>query len=85
MTTPSPDRRHVDAAREVALQFRALTGIGDDPHPVAAWTDTIADLIAALHHLADIEIGEQGFDGCLDRAAFNYAYALRPDEGDEAR
>ena len=84
MTTPSHDRRHVDAAREVALQFRSLTGIGDDPHPSAAWTDTIAELLAALHHLADAEIGAQGFDGCLERAAFDYAYALRPDEDVEA-
>jgi hypothetical protein len=85
MSSPTPDRRNIDAAREVTLQFRALTGIGDDPDPVAAWTDTLAELIAALHHLADQEIGEYGFDGCLDRAAFNYAYALRPDEEDEAQ
>ena len=84
MATPGPDRRHVDEAREVALQFRALTGIGDDPNPSAAWTDTIAELIAALHHLADIEIGEGGFDTCLDRAAFDYGYALRPNEDAEA-
>ena len=84
MATPSPDRRHVDAAREVAFQFRALTRIGDDPNPVAAWTDTIAELVAALHHLADIEIGEDGFDTCLDRAAFDYAYSLRPDTDGEA-
>lgn len=85
MTAPTPDRRHIEAAREVALRFRDLTGIGDDPNPVAAWTDTLAELIAALHYIADQEIGEYGFDICLDRAAFNYAYALRPDEGDEAR
>jgi len=84
MATPSPDRRHVDAAREVALHFRSLTGIGDDTNPVAAWTDTIAELIAALHHIADVEIGEQGFDGCLECAAFDYAYALRPDTDGEA-
>jgi hypothetical protein len=84
MATPGPDRRHVDAARAVALRFRALTGIGDDPNPSAAWTDTLAELIAALHHLADIEIGQSGFDVCLDRASFNYAYALRPDEDAEA-
>lgn len=80
----SPDHWHIDAAREVALQFRQLTGIGDDPNPVAAWIDTLADLIAALHHLADVEIGITGFDECLERAAFDYAYALRPDdeEGD---
>jgi hypothetical protein len=82
MTLPTPDRRHLDAARTVALQFRQLTGIGDDPNPVAAWTDTLADLIAALHHLADSEIGEEGFEVCLDRAAFNYAYTLRPDDGE---
>jgi len=81
---PTPDRRHIDAAREVALQFRALTGIGDDPSPVAAWTDTLAELIAALHHLADFEIGEQGFEVCLDRATINYAYALRPEVDGEA-
>ena len=85
MTTPTPDRLHIEAAREVALRFRDLTGIGDDPNPVAAWTDTLAELIAALHHLADQEIGDYGFDNCLDHAAFNYAYALRPDEGDGAR
>lgn len=84
MSSPTPDRRHVDAAREVALQFRALTGIGDDPNPVAAWTDTLAELIAALHHLADQEIGEYGFDACLDRAAFDYTYALRPEADGEA-
>lgn len=84
MATPSPDRRKIDAARDVALQFRSLTGIGDDPNPSAAWTDTIAELIAALHHLADVEIGGHGFDACLDRAAFYYAYALRPDEDGEA-
>lgn len=84
MATPSPDRRNVDAAREVALRFRALTGIGDDPNPSAAWTDTIAALIAALHHLADIEVGEHGFDVCLGRAAFDYTYALRPDADGEA-
>ncbi len=84
MAAPGPDRRHLDAARAVGLQFRALTGIGDDPNPVAAWTDTIAELIAALHHLADIEIGEHGFGVCLDRAAFNYTYALRPGADGEA-
>ncbi len=84
MTSPNPYRKHIAAARTVALQFRALTGIGDDPNPVAAWTDTIADLVAALHHLADVEIGEYGFDTCLDRAAFNYAYALRPGAESEA-
>ena len=84
MSLPTPDRRHIDAAREVTLQFRALAGIGDDPHPVAAWTDTIAELIAALHHLADEEIGEDGFDVCLDRAAFDYAYGVRPEADDEA-
>lgn len=84
MSSPTPDRRNIDAAREVVLRFRALTGIGDDPNPVTAWTETLAELIAALHHLADIEIGEYGFDICLDRAAFNYAYALRPDADGEA-
>lgn len=84
MATSRPDRRNIDAAREVALQFRALTGVGDDPDPSAAWTDTIADLVTALHHLADLEIGQGGFDACLDRAAFYYAYALRPDEDGEA-
>ena len=81
----APDRRHIEAAREVVLLFRDLTGIGDDPNPAAAWTETLAELIAALHHLADQEIGDYGFDNCLDHAAFNYAYALRPDEGDGAR
>ncbi len=84
MTTPGSHRRHLEATREVALQFRALTGIGDDPNPSAAWTDTIAELIAALHHLADVEIGQSGFDTCLERAAFDYGYALRPDEDGEA-
>ena len=81
MSSPTPERRNIDAAREVVLRFRALTGIGDDPNPVAAWTDTLAELIAALHQLADQEIGEYGFDVCLDRAAFNYAYALGHDDG----
>ncbi len=84
MAAPGPDRRHLDAAREVALRFRSLTGIGDDPNSSAAWTDTIAELIAALHHLADIEIGQSGFDVCLGRAAFDYTYALRADEDGEA-
>lgn len=84
MAAPGPDRRNVDAAREVALRFRALTGIGDDPNPSAAWTDTIAELIAALHHLADIEVGQSGFDTCLDRAAFDYTYARKPDQDGEA-
>ena len=82
---PTPDRRHIEAARKVALQFRALTGIGDDPDAVAAWTDTIAELIAALHQLADIEIGDYGFDVCLDRAAFDYRYALRLDDEEADR
>ncbi|MCZ2109621.1 MAG: hypothetical protein LC118_08650 [Dehalococcoidia bacterium] len=84
MPSPTPDRRHIAAAREVALRFRELTGIGDDPNPVAAWTDTLADLIASLHHLADVEIGSDGFETVLERAAFNYLYALRPadEEGD---
>ncbi len=84
MATPGPDRRHVDAARAVALRFRALTGIGDDPNPSAAWTDTIAELMTALHHLADVEVGDDGFDTCLGRAAFNYTYALRSDADGEA-
>lgn len=85
MNPPTPDRRHIAAAREVALRFRELTGIGDDPNSVAAWTDTLADLIAALHHLADVEIGSDAFDTVLERAAFNYAYALRPDDEDSDR
>lgn len=84
MSSPSPDRRNLDAAREVALRFRALTGVGDDPNPVAAWADAVAELLAALHHLADAEIGEEGFEGCLERAAYDYAYALRPDADREA-
>ncbi len=84
MAAPGPDRRHVDAAREVALRFRSRTGIGDDPNPSAAWTDTIAELMTALHHLADVEIGEGGFDVCLGHAAYNYTYALRPDADGEA-
>lgn len=79
MTSQPRDHRNIDAARAAALRFRELTGIGDDPNPVTAWTDTLADLIAALHHLADDEISQHGFDECLERAAFNYAYALRPD------
>ena len=51
MTAPTPDRRHIEAAREVALQFRALTGIGDDPNSVAAWTDTIAELIGSIRSI----------------------------------
>lgn len=84
MNSPTPDRRNLAAAREVALRFRALTGVSDDPDPVAAWTDTLADLVASLHHLSDVELGRDGFDTVLERAAFNYTYALRPDdeEGD---
>lgn len=85
MTSPAPDHRHIDAARAAALRYRELTGIGDAPNPVAAWTDTLADLIASLHHLADIELGPAGFDECLERGAFNYAYALRPDDEDDDR
>lgn len=84
MAAPSPDRRNIDAAREVALRFRALTGIGDAPNPVVAWTDTIAELLAALHHLANIEIGEQGFDRCLHRAAVDHAYDLRAEADGQA-
>ena len=85
MTSQSSDHRHIDAARAAALRFRELTGIGDDPNPGAAWMDTLADLIAALRHLADIELGSAGFDECLERAAFNYAYALCPDHEDDDR
>ncbi|NJD66854.1 MAG: hypothetical protein FIB00_16720 [Chloroflexi bacterium] len=85
MISPSPDHRHIDAARQVAMQFRELTGIGGDPDQVAAWIDTLADLIAALHHLADVEIGSDAFDTVLEHAAFNYAYALRPDDEDGDR
>ena len=85
MTSPTSGRRYIAAAREVALRFRELTDIGDDPNPVAAWTDTLADLIASLHHLADVEIGKPGFDERLERAAFNYAYALRADDEEDDR
>lgn len=85
MALPIRDPRHIAAAREVVLYFRTLTGVGDDPRPRAALTDTLAELIAALHHLADVELGEHGFDRCLERAAFNYAYALRRDDGGDGR
>jgi hypothetical protein len=85
VASPIRDPRHVAAAREVVLYFRALTGVGDDPGPSAALTDTLAELIAALHHLADVELGDGGFDRCLERAAFNYAFALRHGEGGDGR
>jgi len=83
MSSPDPDRRNIDAAREAALLFREVTALGDDPRPDLAWTETLADLLAALHHLADQEIGPDGFAVCLHRAEFNYAYEARRDaDGD---
>ena len=80
MGSPTPDRRNIDAAREAALLFREVTGLGDDPRPEVAWAETLADLIAALHHLADQEIGTNGFAVCLSRAEFNYAYEAPQEE-----
>ena len=80
---PTPDRRNIDAAREAALRFRELTALGDDPRPRVAWIETLSDLLAALHHLADIEVGPDAFTECLRQADFNYAYqAADGDEGD---
>lgn len=76
------DRRNIDAAREAALRFREITALGDDPRPTLAWTETLSDLLAALHHFADHEIGPDAFAECLRRAEFNYAYeALDDDDG----
>ncbi len=83
MSSPNPGRRNIDAAREAALLFREVTALGDDPRPEMAWTETLSDLLAALHHLADQEIGPDGFAVCLQRAEFNYAYeAPRDADGD---
>ena len=80
MSALDPDRRNIDAAREAAQIFRELTGLGDDPRPEVAWADTLADLLAALHHFADQAIGPGGFETCLGRAEFNYAYQEPPEE-----
>ena len=69
---PTPDRRNIVAAREAALRFRELTALGDDPRPRVAWIETLSDLLAALHHLADIEVGPDAFTECLRQADFNY-------------
>lgn len=84
MGSPDPDRRNIDAAREAALLFREVTALGDDPRPEMAWTETLSDLLAALHHLADQEIGPEGFAVCLQRAEFNYAYEAPRDEAGDA-
>ena len=83
MRFPTPDRRNIDAARDAALLFREVTGLGDDPRPEVAWAETLADLLAALHHLADQEIGPNGFEVCLSRAEFNYAYEDPQDEDED--
>ena len=83
MSSPTPDHRNIDAAREAALLFREVTGLGDDPRPEVAWAETLADLLAALHHLADQEIGPGGFEVCLSRAEFNYAYEDPQDEDED--
>ena len=52
------------------------------PRPRAAWIETFSELLAALHHLADIEIGPDAFAECLRRAEFNYSYETpNHDEG----
>lgn len=77
-------RRNIDAAREAALRFRELTALGDDPRPRVAWIETLSELLAALHHLADHEIGLDAFAECLRQADFNYAYQVADDdEGDQ--
>lgn len=78
----APDRRNIDAAREAALRFRELTALGDNPRPRVAWIETLSDLLAALHHLADVEVGADAFAECLRQADFNYAYEAADDEGD---
>jgi hypothetical protein len=79
----TPGRRNIDAAREAALRFRELTALGDDPRPRMAWMETLSDLLAALHHLADIEVGPDAFAECLRQSDFNYTYeAADDDEGD---
>jgi len=79
----APDRRNIDAAREAALRFRELTALGDDPRPRVAWTETLSELLTALHHLADFEVGSDAFAECLRQADFSYAYeAADDDEGD---
>ena len=79
---PGPDRRNIDAAREAALRFRELTALGDDPRPRVAWIETLSELLAALHHLADHEVGPDVFAECLRQAEFNYSYeAPGDDEG----
>lgn len=80
----APDRRNIDAAREAALRFRELTALGDDPRPRVAWLETFSELLAALHHLADHEIGPDAFAECLRQADFNYAYEVADgEEGDD--
>ena len=78
MTTP--DRRNVAAARDAALRFRAHTALGDDPRPRVAWIETLSELLAALHHLADHEVGSDAFAECLRQAEFNYAYEAPDDD-----
>jgi len=80
---PTPDRRNIDAAREAAFRFREFTALGDDTRPRVAWIETLSELLAALHHLADVEVGTDAFAECLRQADFNYAYqAADDDEGD---
>lgn len=80
----APDRRAIHAAREAALRFREVTALGDDPRPRVAWIETRSELLAALHHLADHEIGPNAFAECPRHADFNYAYqAADDDEGDD--
>ena len=80
----APDRRNIDAAREAALRFRELTALGDDPRPRVAWIETMSDLLAALHHLADHEFGPDAFAECVREADFNYAYEVADgEEGDD--
>ncbi len=81
----APDRRNIDAAREAALRFRDLTALGDDPRPRVAWIETLSELLAALHHLADFEVGPNAFAECLRQAEFNYTYEAADDDEGELR
>lgn len=79
------DRRNIDAAREAALRFRELAALGDDPRPRVAWIETLSELFAALHHLADYEVGPDAFAECLRQADFNYRYEAADDDEGELR
>ena len=64
---------------------RALAALGDDPRPRVAWIETLSELLAALHHLADFEVGPNAFAECLRQAEFNYTYEAADDDEGELR